>query len=109
MAGTSAGMGPLISAWITTVFPFGGDHLDHFHSKIRHGIRKCTPNEVNATANRHNALATVWRISPYCAICTENKHAVDIVGVVCGEKLFGDRQELCSVRFHLGAFWDPFC
>src|ERR1700686_1765471 len=89
--------------------PFGGDHIDHFHSKIRHGIRKCPPDEVNATANRHNALATVRRISPYCAVCTESEHAVDIVGVVCGEKLFGNRQELCGVCFHLSAFGHRFC
>src|SRR5271170_3942786 len=104
-----SGYGPAHLGLDHDCVPFGGDHLDHFHSKIRHGIRECTPNEVNATANRHNALATVRRISPYCAVCTESEHAVDIVGVACGEKLFGDRQELCGVRFHLSAFWDRFC
>jgi hypothetical protein len=63
----------------------------------------------HGTANRHDTLATLRHISPYCAVCTESELAVDIVGVVRGKKLFDDRQELCGVRFHLGAFWDRFC
>src|SRR5271168_3581071 len=37
------------------------------------------------------------------------RRVIAIVGVVCGGKLFGDRQELCGVCFHLSAFWDRFC
>jgi hypothetical protein len=42
---------------------FGWDQFDHFDSKRWDGTRKRTPNDVNAAANRHNAVRTVWRIS----------------------------------------------
>src|SRR6266403_623004 len=103
MAATSAGMGPLISAWITTVFPSAGIISITFTRKFGTAFgnarqMRSMPPRIGTTLSR-----------PYCAVCTKSEHAVDIVGLVCGEKLFGDRQELCGVRFHVSAFWDRFC
>src|SRR5882672_6862750 len=108
MAGTSAGMGPLISAWITTVFPSAGIISITFTRKFgtafgnARQIRSMPPRIGTTLARPYGAYRPI-------APSAQRDHAVDIVGVVCGEKLFGDRQELCGVRFHLSAFWDRFC
>src|SRR5580698_10067202 len=101
--GTSAGMGPLISAWITTVFPSVGISSNHFDSKVRNGIRKRAPNNVDATTDRHDAFAAVWGISSQCSIRAKTEHAIDGVGIVGSEELLGGRYVVFRVPFHLYA------
>src|ERR1700682_1974864 len=71
--------------------PVGRDQLDHFDSKVRNGIRKRAPNNIDATTDRHDALAAVWGISSQCAICAKTEHAIDVVGIVGSEELLGGR------------------
>src|SRR5277367_2095137 len=43
--------------------PLGGDQFDHFDSEVRNGIRKRAPNNIDATTDRHDALAAIRSIS----------------------------------------------
>src|SRR5216684_1256298 len=43
--------------------PLGRDQLDHFDSKVRNGIRKRAPNNIDATTDWHDALAAIRSIS----------------------------------------------
>src|SRR5271169_2906312 len=81
--------------------PVGRDQLDHFDSKVRNGIRKRAPNNIDATTDRHDAFAAVWGISSQCAICAKTKHAIDVVGIVGSEELLGGRYVVFRVPFHL--------
>src|SRR3984957_16015272 len=85
--------------------PAGRDQLDHFDSKVRNGIRKRAPNDINATTDRHDAFAAVWGISSQCAIRAKTEHAIDVVGIVGGEELLSGRYVVFRIRFHLCAPW----
>src|ERR1700686_969304 len=67
--------------------PVGRDQLDPFDSKVRNGIRKHAPNNIDATTDRHDAFAAVWGISSHCASCAKTEHAIDVVGIVGSEEL----------------------
>src|ERR1700690_2041121 len=69
--------------------PLGRDQLDHFDSKVRNGIRKRAPNNIDAPTDWHDALAAVRGISSECAICAESEHAINVVGIVRSEELLG--------------------
>src|ERR1700675_4193920 len=83
--------------------PLGRDQLDHFDSKVRNGIRKRAPNNIDATTDRHDAFAAVWGISSQCAIRAKTEHAIDVVGIVGNEELLGGRYVVFRVPFHLYA------
>src|SRR5271163_2419983 len=87
--------------------PFGRDHLDHFDSKVRNGIRKRAPNSIDATTDRHDAFAAVRGISSQCAICAKTEHAIDVVGIVGSEETLGGRYVVFRVPFHLYAPLGP--
>src|ERR1700675_352004 len=92
--------------------PLGRDQLDHFDSEVRNGIRKRTPNDIDATTNWHHALAAVRSISSKCAIRAKSKHAINLVCIVGSEELLGNRYVIFRILFHLCApsgslfFWD---
>src|ERR1700728_3128627 len=88
--------------------PVGRDQLDHFDSKVRNGIRKRAPNNIDATTDWHDALAAVWGISSQCAMCAESEHAINVVGIVRSEELLGSRYVVFRIRFHLCAPSDCF-
>src|SRR5271169_3088902 len=69
--------------------PLGRDQLDHFDSKVRNGIRKRAPDNIDATTDWHDTLAAVRSISSECAICAESEHAINVVGIVRSEELLG--------------------
>src|SRR5271169_6051327 len=69
----------------------GTDQLDHFDSEVRNCIRKRAPNNIDATADWHDALAAVRSISSERAICAESEHAINVVGIVRSEELLGSR------------------
>src|SRR5579863_635931 len=69
--------------------PLGRDQFDHVDSEIRNGIRKRAPNNIDATTNRHDALAAVWGIPSERAICAETEHAINVAGIVRSEELLG--------------------
>src|SRR5580692_8615267 len=71
--------------------PVGRDQLDHFDSKVRNGIRKRAPNNIDTTTDRHDAFAAVWSISSQCAICAKTERAIDVVGIIGSEELLGGR------------------
>src|SRR5271170_4665312 len=77
------------------------DQFDHFDSKVRNGIRKRAPNNIDATTDWHDALAAVRSISSECAICAESEHAINVVGIVRSEELLGGRYVVFRIRFHL--------
>src|SRR6267154_2991997 len=81
--------------------PLGRDQLDHFDSEVRNGIRKRTPNNIDATTNWHHALAAVRSISSKCAIRAKSKHAINLVCIVGSEELLGDRYVIFRILFHL--------
>src|SRR5580698_11018129 len=83
--------------------PAGGDQLDHFDSKVRNGIWKRAPNNIDAITDRHDAFAAVWGISSQCAIRAKTEHAIDVVGIVGSEELLGGRYVVFRVPFHLYA------
>src|SRR6202049_2206157 len=83
--------------------PLGRDRLDHFDSEVRNGIRKRTPNDIDATTNWHHALAAVRSISSKCAIRAMSKHAINLVCIVGSEELLGDRYVIFRILFHLCA------
>ena len=83
--------------------PVGRDQLDHFDSKVRNGIRKRAPNNIDATTDRQDAFAAVWGISSKCAICAKSEHAINVVGIVGGEELLGNRYVVFRAPFHLYA------
>src|SRR5271163_2513992 len=103
--GTSAGMGPLISAWITTVFPSVGISSITLTRKFGTAFGKRPPNNIDATTNRHGAFAAVWGISSQCAVCAKIEHAIDVVGIVGSEELLSGRCVVFRIRFHLYAPW----
>src|SRR6202042_1743938 len=80
--------------------PLGRDQFDHFDSEVRNCIRKRAPNNIDATTDRHDALAAVWAISSQCAICAKSEHAINIVGIVGSEELLGSRYAVFRIRFH---------
>src|SRR5271155_471518 len=91
--------------------PLGRDQLDHFDSEVRNCIRKRAPNNIDATTDRHDALAAVRSISSERAICAESEHAINVVGIVRSEELLGGRYVIFRFPFHLCApldrfFWD---
>src|SRR5712671_2640403 len=103
IAGTSAGIGPLISVWITTVFPSVGIISITFTRKFGTALgnarqMRSMPPRIGITLSRPYG---VYR--PNCAVCTESEHAVDIVGVVGREELLGGRYVVFRVPFHLYA------
>jgi hypothetical protein len=81
-------MGPLISAWITTVFPSAGISSITLTRKFGTAFGNA-PNTVDATTDWHDALAAVRSISSERAICAESEHAINVVGIVRNEELLG--------------------
>src|SRR5580704_8976710 len=73
----------------------------YYDSKIRDGLWKGAPDDVDAATNRHDALAAIGSVSTSCAIGEKSGHAFDIMSVRCGETLLRVRCEICRVRFHL--------
>src|ERR1700722_11635081 len=101
--GTSAGMGPLISAWITTTFPSVGISSITLTRKFGTAFGNARQNNIDATTDRHDAFAAVWGISSQCAICAKSEHAINVVGIVGSEELLGGRYVVFRVPFHLYA------
>src|SRR5580700_5156491 len=97
--GTSAGMGPLISAWITTMFPSAGIGSITLTRKFGTAFGNA-PNNIDATADRHDAFAAVRSISSKCAICVKTEYAIDVLGIVGSEELLGGRYVFFRVPFH---------
>src|ERR1700678_4593338 len=85
--------------------PVGRNQLDHFDSKVRNGIRKRAPNNIDATTDRHDALAPVRSISSRCAIRAKTEHAIDVVGIVGSEELLGSGNVAYFSWFHLYALF----
>src|SRR5271155_5390905 len=81
--------------------PLGSDQLDHFDAEVRNGIRKRTPNDIDATTNWHHALAAVRSISSKCAIRAKSEHAINVVCIVGSEELLGNRYVIFRILFHL--------
>src|SRR5277367_5698728 len=101
--GTSAGMGPLISAWITAVFPSVGISSITMTRKFGTAFgnaRQITsmPPRIGTTLSRPYGA-----ISSQCAICAKTEHAIDVVGIVGSEELLGGRYVVFRVPFHLYA------
>ena len=103
MPRTSAGMGPLITVWIMTVFTLGDD----FDSEIGNGVRKGAPDAVKATPNRHDTVAAIGSVSSLCIISAKCKHAFDIMSVKGGKKPLGDRFD-SFVIFHIVSFYTDY-
>src|ERR1700733_11276857 len=101
MAGTSAGMGPLISAWITTVFPSAGINSITLTRKFGTAFRKPVPNNVDATTDWHDALAAIRSISSKRVIRAKSEHALNVVCIVGSEELLGNRYVIFRILFHL--------
>src|SRR5271154_2388218 len=98
--GTSAGIGPLISAWITTVFPSAGISSITLTRKFGTAFGKA-PNDIDATTNWHHALAAIRSISSKCAIRAKSEHAINVVCIVGSEELLGNRYGIFRILFHL--------
>src|ERR1700733_16314681 len=88
--GTSAGMAPPSSACTTTMCPCL-DHLVYFDTEIRHGPQQAAPDLFKTTPNRHEAFLAIRKVSSLCAVSAKSQHAFDIMSVIGGEKLSGDR------------------
>src|SRR5271154_7446122 len=98
---TSAGIGPLISAWITAMFPSAGISSITLTRKFGTAFGNARQNTIDATTDWHDALAAVRSISSECAICAESEHAINVVGIVGSEELLGSRYVVFRIRFHL--------
>src|ERR1700678_2204058 len=101
--GTSAGMGPLISAWITTVFRSAGISSITVTRKFGTAFgnaRQITsmPPRIGTTLSRPYGA---YRPSPPSA--QRPSIAIDIVGIVGSEELLGGRYVVFRVPFHLYA------
>src|SRR5208282_5757091 len=103
--GTSAGIGPLISAWITTVFPSAGISSITLTRKFGTAFGNARQMTSDATTNWHHALAAVRSISSKCAIRAKSEHAINVVCIVGSEELLGNRHVIFRILFHLCAFW----
>src|SRR5580658_2142839 len=98
--GTSAGMGPLISAWITTVFPSAGISSITLTRKFGTAFgnaRQITsmPPRIGTTLSRPYGA---YRPSALSA-----QRPFNVVGIVGSEELLGGRYVVFRVLFHLYA------
>src|ERR1700679_2442551 len=87
--GTSAGMGPLISAWITTMFPSAGISSITLTRKFGTAFGNARhipsmPPRIGTTLSRPYGAYRSER-----AICAESEHAINVVGIVRSEELLG--------------------
>ena len=73
---------------------FALDHLNYFDSEIGHCSQKAAPDLFKATPDRHVAFLAVGKIPSLRAVSAKSQHAVDVMSVVGGEKLFGDRFQI---------------
>src|SRR3984885_8925079 len=101
--GTSAGMGPLISAWITTVFPSAGINSITLTWKIGTAFWKPVPKKADATTDWHDALAAIRSISSKRVIRAKSEHALNVVCIVGSEEPLGNRHVIFRILFHLCA------
>jgi hypothetical protein len=76
------------------------EHLDYFDAEIGDGLRKGAPDAVKAAPNRHNTVTAIRSVSSLCIISAKSEHAFDIMSVIGGEELFGDRFYI-FVIFHI--------
>src|SRR5271170_4047806 len=110
--GTSAGIGPLISAWITTVFPSAGIRSITLTRKFGTAFgnaRQMTsmPPRIGTTLSRPYGA-----YRPSAPSAPKSKHAINLVCIVGSEELLGNRYVIFRILFHLCAplgtlfFWD---
>src|SRR5712672_1409209 len=88
--GTSAGMARLYDDDVA----FALDHLNYLDSEIGHCSQQAAPDLFKATPDRHVAFLAVRKIPSLRAVSGKSQHAVDVMTVVGGEKLFGDRLQI---------------
>src|SRR5258706_2697338 len=70
---------------------FGLDHFVYLDTEIRHGPQQAAPDLFKATPDGHEAFLAIRKVSSLCAVSAKSQHAVDIMSVIGGEKLSGDR------------------
>ncbi len=70
---------------------FALDHLDDFDPEIRDGLRKAAPDLFKAATDRHDTVLAIGKVSSLCAVGAKSEHAFDIMSVIGGEELLGDR------------------
>src|SRR5580658_1091624 len=102
---TSAGKGPLISAWITTVFPSAGISSITLTRKFGTAFgnaRQITsmPPRIGTTLSRPYGA-----YRPSAPSAAKSEHAINVVGIVGSEELLGKRYVVFRVPFHLCAPW----
>jgi hypothetical protein len=73
------------------------EYLDDFDSEIRDGLRKGASDAVKAAVNRHHTVTSIGSVASLRIISAESEHAFDIMCVVGGEKLRGDRFHIHTV------------
>src|SRR5882762_7823267 len=54
-------------------------------------MREAAPDILEAAPDRHEAVLAVGQVASLGALGAQGQHAVDVVSVVCGEELLGDR------------------
>src|SRR6267142_3637626 len=70
---------------------FALDQFDDLDPEVRHRMREAAPDILEAAPDRHEAVLAVGQVASPGALGAQGQHAVDVVSVVCGEELLGDR------------------
>ncbi len=76
---------------------FAWDHLGYFDPEVRYGLRKATPDFFEAATDWHDTVLAIGKVSSLCGVSAKSQHAFDVVSVVGGKKLFGDRLHIWVV------------
>jgi len=101
LAVRNAKLGPTKQRLYHDDVSFGLDHLVYFDTEIRHGSQQAAPDLFKATPDRHEAFLAIRKVSSLCAVSAKSQHAVDIMSVIGGEKLSGDRLHIVvSIHSH---------
>src|SRR6266851_3073128 len=73
---------------------FGLDHLDNFCPEVGNGLRKAAPNLFKAATDGHDTALAIGDISSLSPLSAKSEHAIDVMRVIGGEELLGDRFQI---------------
>jgi hypothetical protein len=73
---------------------FGLDHLDDFGPEVGNGLRKSAPNQFKAASDWHDTFLAVGDISALRPLSAKSEHTVDVMRVISGKELLGDRFQI---------------